>query len=80
MAKTPKRTQGLHAPHYLGLNADLHDGSQHGEDIADDQQDVPTVEELHPVRQAHALLVAALEELTEFLRGEEKPGSSMHGG
>ena len=69
------RTHSGSVPPYLGLDADLHDGSQHGEDVADDQQDVPTIEELHAVRQAHALVVAALEELTEFLHGEEKPTS-----
>lgn len=57
---------------YLGLDADLHDGSQDGEDVADHQEDVPAVEELHAVRQAHALVVTAPEEPTELLRGEKK--------
>jgi len=57
---------------YLGLDADLHDGPQHGEDVADHQEDVPAVEEFHAIRQTHALAVTALEEPAELLRREKK--------
>ena len=70
------KTSGFAPPvsPYLGFDADLHDGSQDGEDVADHQENVPAVEEFHAVRQAHALVVTALEEPAELLRGEEKRG------
>lgn len=38
---------------YLGLNADLYEGAGNGEQITDDEQDVPAIDELHPVPPTH---------------------------
>lgn len=38
---------------HLGFNANFDDAAHDGEDVADDQKDVPAIDELQAVRQAH---------------------------
>lgn len=51
------------APHYLGLDSNLNEAADDGEHVADDEQDVPTVDELHPVSPAHTPAKPVFEEL-----------------
>lgn len=53
---------------YLRLDADLYEGSDDGEEIADDEQDVPAVNELHPVAPTHRPIQFASKVPYELLR------------
>lgn len=67
---------------HLGLDAHFDDAAGDGEDVADDEEDVPPVDELHPVRPAHLSIQGLPEELHELLmhtrrqHGEESAGGA----
>lgn len=71
-SKTPDKSaeRPRRAKRYLGLDPDFDEAAQDGEHVADDEQDVPAVDELQPVSQAHAAGEFAFEEL-HVLLGEE---------
>lgn len=52
---------------YLGLYPNLDEAADDGEQVADDQQDVPAVNELHPVRPADTAAKFVTEKLHIFL-------------
>lgn len=52
----------------LSVDADLHEAAGDGEQVADDEEDVPAVDELHPVGPAHAAAEVDFEEEDELLR------------
>lgn len=53
--------------HVLRFNADFDETPSNGEDIADDKEDVPAVDELQPVCPAHFTIQSFLEELHKLL-------------
>lgn len=54
----------------LGLNANLDEAANNGEHIANDEQEVPAVDELHPVSPAHTAPQPLSEELHTLLQTE----------
>jgi len=60
--------------HYLGLDPNFDEAADDGEHVADDEQDVPAVDELHSVAPAHAAAEAALKETHVLLQGDDKDG------
>lgn len=52
---------------YLGLNANLDDTSGDGEDVADNEEDVPAIDELQTVAPAHFAIQVLLKEPHKLL-------------
>lgn len=53
--------------YYLGLYANLDEAAGDGEQVTDDEQDEPAVNELHPVCPAHTVIQPVSEELDILL-------------
>lgn len=55
---------------YLGLNTDLYEGAGDGEQVTDDEQDIPAIEEFHPVAPTHCVLQFVFKVLYKLLEKE----------
>lgn len=62
--------QGDHTLCYLGLNPDFDEAADDGEHVAHDEQNIPAVDELHPVSPAHTATQFVFEVL-HVLLGKE---------
>lgn len=49
--------------YYLRLNPNFDEAADDGEHVADDEQDIPAVDELHPVAPAHGAAKLVFEKL-----------------
>ncbi len=52
-----------HSPYYLGLYPDFDEAADDGEHVADDEQNIPAVDELHSVSPAHTAAQFVFEKL-----------------
>lgn len=52
---------------YLGLNSYFDEAADDGEDVADNEQNIPAVNELHSVSPAHTTIKSVFEKLSIFL-------------
>ena len=63
---------------YLGLDADLDEAADDGEGVADDEEEVPAVDELHPVSKAHPADQSVFEELHVLLERKRMKEDEDH--
>lgn len=57
----------LCASRYLGLDPNFDEAAYNGEHVADDEQEIPAVDELHPVSPAHTAAKFVFEKLHVLL-------------
>ncbi len=58
--------------YYLGLDPNFDEAADDGEQVADNEQDVPAVDELHSVSPAHTASQLVFEKLNVLLVREEE--------
>lgn len=63
---------------YLGLNPNLDEATDDGEGVADDEQNIPAVDELHSVSPAHTAAKLVVEKLHVLLVREEEDAVQSH--
>lgn len=62
---------------YLGLDPNFDEAAYNGEHVADDEQDIPAVDELHPVSPAHTAAKFVFEKLHVLLIKRRKTINEM---